>query len=162
MAFNNQIFGILDQVLDQVDEKQPKRLEKSNTIVVGAGVIIAALLGGLTQLIESGVDWVPTFAPTLVTMLTFMGTALKIYYTKNGLTPSIKTTIKDTIAEMIDQAAEASPPAVGLPEPVAPVVVAPAVQWQGAGVPLPPAPVEDAAEIAQDLDDLAKQYAERV
>lgn len=152
MAFSNQVYGVVSQALDEVYQRQDAKREKSNTLVVAAGTVVAALLAALTYVLEANVDGLPSWLPVLVPVLTMVATALGVSRTKNGITPSILEQVNSVIADMIDrQQRDGGHP--GVPEPVAPVVQedAPAAPAAGTGV----------DDIAAQLEAIAKRLGGR-
>lgn len=120
MAYNEQAYGIVSQVGQVALERQSTQRKKSNTIVTAIGAVITSVLAGLAFLMESGVEWLPEWAPLLVTVLGFVGTVFGVSKTKNGLTESSLKQINDVINDLVDsrQGDQSTP---RMPDPVAPV-----------------------------------------
>lgn len=145
MAFSQATFGVIDQVIDRIFEKQPKRAEKSNTLTTAIGGGITAALTFIAYVAEAGTT-LPGWTPVLVSVLGILATILGVSQTRNGLTKSTIAQIKNEVQEMID-AQEGQKVTPQVPDPVAPVVAQPGVTVQGA------------ENIADDLDAIAKRIA---
>lgn len=150
MAFSPQAYGVVSQVVNKVYDDQTKTTKKSNTVVTAIGAVITSLIAGLTYLIESGVPWLPEWAPLVVTVLGFAATVFGVSKTKNGLTKSIVDRINEGLADMVD-AQQRDRGGVGVPEPTAPTTTSPTTPASPAG--------RDA--IADALEDLATRIAAR-
>lgn len=150
MAFSNAVYGVISQVGDRIYQDQGKGREKANTVVVGIGTLIAAVLGGIGYLLQAGIG-LPEWVPTAAVWLTLLGTFFGVSKTKNGVTKSVIEEYNRKVADMIDeQQRDAGHP--GVPEPTAPTTHPETSA---------PADAGHAGEIADDLDGLAKRLAGR-
>lgn len=150
MAFSPQVYGVVSQVVDDVDHDQTPYRKKANTVVVAIGSAITGLISILTYLIESGVTWLPDWAPLAVMILGLVGTIFGVSKTKNAVTPSIKEAINARIADLIDSQ-QGDGGATGIPEPAAPTTIPTTSSVSGGGV----------RDVAEQLDALAKKLAQR-
>nr|DAQ76518.1 MAG TPA: hypothetical protein [Caudoviricetes sp.] len=96
-------YASIVQVAQQAKDNQKTTQTKSNTIVAASGLVVTFLIYILTNLVESGYDWVPGWTPQLITFLGFAATVLGVSKTKNYVTDGTIQQLEKTVLEMIDQ-----------------------------------------------------------
>lgn len=149
MAMDNpaQTYGVISEIVDDAKKGQPKSKEKANTVTVGIGALITAILAALTHLAESGID-LPEWTPFAVTVLGLIATVFGTSKTKNGVTDSVAAQLNAALTKRIDDTHELghSDPV----EPESPSVIARVGEA-----------LDDASEVAEQIDGVAKRLAAR-
>lgn len=153
MAFSTAVYGVISQVLEDLREKQSPRKKKANTVVVAIGTVIAALVGGISYLLESGVDGLPGWLPTALVWLTMLASVFVVNKTKNGITPSTIKEVEGEISRRIDsQPRDGGHPGV-IPDPVVPSTSS------SSSAARPASDVASPRDAADELDAIAKRLA---
>ena len=153
------------QIAQQAKDNQKTTQTKSNTIVAASGLVVTFLIYILTNLVESGYDWVPGWAPQLITFLGFAATVLGVSKTKNYVTDGTIQELEKTVLEMIDRSHDnrVQPVAPGTIPSYAPPIETPSQPSAGSerapeNTAIPVSTEENA--LANSLDELARKLAE--
>lgn len=83
----------------KADQTTPRR--KANTVTASVGAIVTGIAASGTYLLESDLN-LAEWVPMLVMVVGLVGTVLGVSQTRNGVTDSVESKLRDELARRID------------------------------------------------------------